>query len=48
MIQNFFQDWLNKNITSAPRDRAAAENMLLDLQDALGNKQWYSNTIVPK
>lgn len=29
-------------------DRAAAENVLLDLKDALGKKPWYSQTKPPK
>ena len=44
----FLRDWINNNSTGNPGDRAAAENILSDLQDALGNKPWYSNTIAPK
>ncbi len=29
------KDWLNKNSTATPGDRAAAENMIKDLEDAL-------------
>ena len=32
------QDWLDKNPTASPGDRAAAENVLQDLQNALGGK----------
>ena len=29
-------------------DRAAAENILSDLKDAIGQKEWYSQTKPPK
>jgi hypothetical protein len=42
------EKWLQKNPTSDPGDRAIAENLILDLKDALGEKPWYSQTKPPK
>lgn len=32
---NGLKDWLARNATASPGDRAAAENMIMDLEDAL-------------
>lgn len=32
------QKWIDKNPTASPGDRAVAENVLRDLQNALGGK----------
>lgn len=34
----FLERWLNKNPSARPGDKAAAENVLKDLKDALGKK----------
>lgn len=39
--------WLRNNPTASPGDRAAVENILLDLKDSLGKKTWYSRTVSP-
>lgn len=40
--------WLRDNPTARAQDRAVAENILLDMNDALGEKAWYSATMTPK
>jgi hypothetical protein len=46
--------WLDRNSNANPCDRAAAENVILDLKDALGNnlkhgdRKWYSQTKPPQ
>ena len=44
----FLENWLQKNPQATSGDRSAAENILLDLKDALGKKPWYSQTKPPK
>ena len=44
----FLERWLDKNPTATPGDRAIAENLILDLKDAIGQKPWYSQTKPPK
>jgi hypothetical protein len=41
------ENWWKNNPTASRGDRAAVENIYLDLKDALGKKQWYSKTTVP-
>lgn len=42
-----FEKWLKNNPKASLGDRAAAENILLDLRDAIGERMWYSKTTVP-
>jgi hypothetical protein len=42
------ENWLKDNPTASISDRAAAENILSDLKDAIGKKPWYSQTKPPK
>lgn len=44
----YLEDWLKKNTQATPGDRAAAENVLSDMKDAIGQKEWYSQTKPPK
>jgi len=44
----FLERWIERNPTATPNDRSAAENVLKDLEDALGDKLWYSQTKPPK
>jgi hypothetical protein len=42
------ENWLKNNPTASTSDRAAAENTLSDIKDAIGQKEWYSQTKPPK
>jgi len=44
----FLEKWIENNPTARLSDRAAAENVLLDLKDGIGQKPWYSQTKPPK
>lgn len=44
---NFLERWLKNNQLANQNDRAVAENVLLDLKDAVGEKVWFSKTTVP-
>ena len=44
----FLEKWLSNNQTAAPGDRSIAENVLFELKDSLGDRQWYSQTKPPK
>ncbi len=42
------ENWIKENPTASSNDRAAAENVLLDLKDAIGQRPWYSQTKPPR
>jgi hypothetical protein len=44
----FLEKWLKQNTQANSGDRAAAENILSDMKDAIGQKKWYSQTKPPK
>jgi hypothetical protein len=44
----FLENWLENNPTASSNDRSIAENILLDMKDAIGEKPWYSQTKPPK
>ena len=45
---DFLKNWLKNNPKATVSDRAAAENILIDLKDGIGKKPWYSQTKPPK
>ncbi|MFI4937898.1 MAG: ankyrin repeat domain-containing protein [Candidatus Berkiellales bacterium] len=45
---SFLKRWLKKNPTASTNDRAVAQNLLDDMKDALGEREWYSQTKPPK
>jgi hypothetical protein len=44
----FLENWIENNPTASSNDRSVAENILLDMKDAIGEKLWYSQTKPPK
>lgn len=46
--QVYLERWLKNNPKANSGDKASVENILSDMNDAIGERQWYSKTIVPK